>query len=113
MWRVDDTCEEDTLGDADGARGEFLASEEWSLLDCTTEWNEGVCWCFLLLSSLLSVRILSRVTNQVFLLGCRSCCAKPVIGRNKSQCNDNDNDNDTPREVQHQSNEGLALQARV
>ena len=27
--------------------------------------------------------------------------------------NDNDNDNDTLREVPHQSNEGLALQARV
>ena len=31
----------------------------------------------------------------------------------KGQDNDNDNDNDTLREVPHQSNEGLALQARV
>ena len=29
------------------------------------------------------------------------------------QNDDNDNDNDTLREVPHQSNEGLALQARV
>ena len=31
----------------------------------------------------------------------------------RGQGNDNDNDNDTLREVPHQSNEGLALQARV
>ena len=29
------------------------------------------------------------------------------------EANDNDNDNDTLREVQHLSDEGLALQARV
>ena len=33
--------------------------------------------------------------------------------RDNTQGVDNDNDNDTLREVPHQSNEGLALQARV
>ena len=31
----------------------------------------------------------------------------------RDRARDNDNDNDTLREVPHQSNEGLALQARV
>ena len=40
------------------------------------------------------------------------------LGEQNPRCssdddNDNDNDNDTLREVPHQSNEGLALQARV
>ena len=37
------------------------------------------------------------------------------VGLRPSMCmvNDNDNDNDTLREVQHLSDEGMALQARV
>ena len=35
------------------------------------------------------------------------------VSYRKRYDNDNDNDNDTLREVPHQSNEGLALQARV
>ena len=37
------------------------------------------------------------------------CCTQGI----ETNDNDNDNDNDTLREVPHQSNEGLALQARV
>ena len=37
----------------------------------------------------------------------------PSTTKHGSTVNDNDNDNDTLREVPHQSNEGLALQARV
>ena len=47
--------------------------------------------------------------DEVRLLGPRS----PSATSGDNDNDDNDNDNDTLREVPHQSNEGLALQARV
>ena len=55
-------------------------------------------------------RLQSGVSVSLELVYCGLSQRTP--GR-QSRDNDNDNDNDTLREVPHQSNEGLALQARV
>ena len=51
-------------------------------------------------------------TNDVF-TNTQTHTLSASVGRSRHSWNDNDNDNDTLREVPHQSNEGLASQARV